>query len=80
VETRQRGLFMGLKMKNEMCGPLMTVAGMRHGIFTVYANNDNSVSQIIPALIIQESETLEVLERLDAMLGWVEETLAEMKV
>lgn len=77
VETRQKGLFMGLKMKNEMCGPLMTVAGMRNGIFTVYANNDNSVSQIIPALIIQKSEALEVLERLDAMLAWVEGTLGE---
>jgi acetylornithine/succinyldiaminopimelate/putrescine aminotransferase len=77
VETRQKGLFMGLKMKNEMCGPLMTVAGMRNGIFTVYANNDNSVSQIIPALIINESEALEVLERLDSMLTWVEGTMSE---
>jgi putrescine aminotransferase len=79
VETRQKGLFMGLKMKNDMCGPLMTVAGMRNGIFTVYANNDNSVSQIIPALIIQENEALEVLERLDAMLSWVEKTLTEFE-
>ena len=79
VETRQRGLFMGLKMKNEMCGPLMTLAGMRNGVFTVYANNDNSVSQIIPALIIQEDEAREVLERLDAMLTWVEQTLVEME-
>ena len=79
VETRQRGLFMGLKMKNEMCGPLMTLAGMRNGVFTVYANNDNSVSQIIPALIIQEDEALEVLERLDAMLTWVAQTVAEME-
>jgi len=79
VETRQRGLFMGLKMKNEMCGPLMTLAGMRNGVFTVYANNDNSVSQIIPALIIQEDEAREVLERLDAMLTWVAQTVAEME-
>ena len=79
VETRQRGLFTGLKMKNEMCGPLMTVAGMRNGVFTVYANNDNSVSQIIPPLIIRKSEAIEVLERLDAMLTWVEGTLAEFE-
>ncbi len=79
LETRQRGLFTGLKMKNEMCGPLMTVAGMRNGIFTVYANNDNSVSQIIPPLIIQEKEALEVLERLDAMMSWVEKTMGEFE-
>jgi acetylornithine/succinyldiaminopimelate/putrescine aminotransferase len=75
LETRQRGLMMGLKMSNEMCGPLMTVAGFRHGILTVYANHDTSVSQILPPLIITESEAAEVLERLDAMLGWVEEKL-----
>jgi len=72
LETRQRGLMMGLKMLNQMCGPLMTVAGFQHGILTVYANHDTSVSQILPPLIITESEASEVLERLDAMLGWVE--------
>jgi putrescine aminotransferase len=78
VEVRQRGLFMGLKMKNEMCGPLMTVAGFKNGIFTVYANNDNSVSQIIPPLIISEPEAALVLESLDAMLTWTETTLESM--
>ena len=67
VEARQRGLFTGLKMKNEMCGPLMTVAGMQNGIFTVYANNDTSVSQVIPPLIIRETEALEVLGRRAAL-------------
>jgi len=75
VEPRQRGLFMGLKMKNEMCGPLMTVAGFNHGIFTVYANNDTSVSQIIPPLIITEPEAAHVIESLDTMLSWVETML-----
>lgn len=70
VETRQRGLFMGIKMKNEMCGPLMTVAGFEHGVFTVYANNDSSVSQIVPPLIITRPEAEHVLESLDRMLGW----------
>jgi len=79
VETRQRGLFMGLKMKNDLCGPLMTVAGFEHGIFTVYANNDNSVSQIIPPLVITEPEAATVLESLDAMLTWLATTLASME-
>lgn len=72
IETRQRGLMMGLKMVNEMCGPLMTVAGFDHGILTVYANNDTSVSQILPPLIISEEEARQVLDSLDAMLAWVE--------
>ena len=72
VEARQRGMMMGLKLVNEMCGPLMTVAGIDNGIFTVYANNDTSVNQILPPLIIQKEEALEVIDRLDAMLYWVE--------
>ena len=72
VEARQRGMMMGLKLVNEMCGPLMTVAGIDNGIFTVYANNDTSVNQILPPLIIQKEEALEVIDRLDAMLSWVE--------
>ncbi len=72
VEARQRGMMMGLKLVNEMCGPLMTVAGLDNGIFTVYANNDTSVNQILPPLIIQKEEALEVIDRLDAMLSWVE--------
>jgi putrescine aminotransferase len=75
VEARQRGLFMGLKMVNEMCGPLMTVAGFENGVFTVFANNDTSVSQIIPPLVIERSEAEQVLESLDKMLTWVESKL-----
>lgn len=75
VEARQRGLMMGLKMANEFCGPLMTLAGFRHGILTIYANNDASVSQILPPLIIEEGQAREVLRALDAMLGEVEKAL-----
>jgi len=75
VQVRQRGLMIGLKMMSEACGPLMTVAGFHHGILTVYANNDQSVSQLLPPLIIQEEEACQVLEALDRMLSWVEELL-----
>jgi acetylornithine/N-succinyldiaminopimelate aminotransferase len=75
LETRQRGLMMGLKMANDFCGPLMTLAGFRHGILTIYANNDTSVSQILPPLIIEESQAREVLEALDTMLGEIGQAL-----
>jgi len=75
VEARQRGLMMGLKMANDFCGPLMTLAGFRHGILTIYANNDTSVSQILPPLIIEEEQAREVLEALDAMLGEIGQAL-----
>ncbi len=75
VEARQRGLMMGLKMAGDLCGPLMTLAGFRHGILTIYANNDTSVSQILPPLIIEEEQARQVLESLDAMLAEVGKAL-----
>ena len=72
VEARQRGLMMGLKMTNEACGPLMTLAGFRHGILTIYANNDTSVSQILPPLIIEEEQVHSVLDALNEMLTDIE--------
>ena len=65
VSFRQLGLMMGVKMANEMCGPVMTKSCYDNGILSIYANNDTSVSQIMPSLIISEQETEEVLSRLD---------------
>ncbi len=76
VEVRQRGLMMGLKMANPACGPLMTVAGFQHGLLTIYANHDQSVSQLLPPLTIQADEVAQVLESLDGMLAWVEAALS----
>ncbi|MBU0493411.1 MAG: aminotransferase class III-fold pyridoxal phosphate-dependent enzyme [Chloroflexi bacterium] len=72
VEVRQRGLMMGLKWASEMCGPLMTVAGFHHGVLTIYANNDQSVSQLLPPLTIQEDEARQVLAALERMTTWLE--------
>ncbi len=71
VAFRQLGLMMGVKMANELCGPVMTKACYDNGILSIYANNDTSVSQLMPPLIITEAETQEVLERLGAALGQV---------
>jgi putrescine aminotransferase len=71
VEVRQRGLMMGLKLASATYGPLMTMAGFRHGLLTIYANHDQSVNQLLPPLTIQEGEVAEVLEALDQMLTWL---------
>jgi acetylornithine/succinyldiaminopimelate/putrescine aminotransferase len=73
VEARQRGLMMGLKLSNENLGPLMTRIGFDAGLLTIYANNDPSVIQILPPLIIQEEEVAQVLGLLDGMLSKLEE-------
>ena len=72
VEVRQRGLMMGLRWAGDALGPLMTMAGFRFGLLTIYANHDRSVSQLLPPLTIQEDEVREVLEVLERMVGWAE--------
>jgi acetylornithine/succinyldiaminopimelate/putrescine aminotransferase len=74
VEARQRGLMMGLKMAEPYYGPWMTVAGFQAGLLIIYANNDPSVIQVLPPLIIQEEEAQQVLAILDGMLSVLEAT------
>ena len=71
--SRQRGLMMGLKLADPNFGPLMTRIGFEAGILAIYANNDPSVVQILPPLIIQEGEVNQVIAILDGMLGKLEE-------
>ena len=66
---RRLGLFMGLEMEDELCGPLLCATGFERGLFMVYANNNKSVCQFLPPLIIQEHEARWVLERLDEALA-----------
>jgi acetylornithine/succinyldiaminopimelate/putrescine aminotransferase len=72
VDTPQRGLMMGLKLANPYFGPWMTVAGFKAGLLAIYANNDTSVLQVLPPLIIQEGEARQVLATLDGMLSGLE--------
>ncbi len=75
-EVRQLGLMMGLKLADPACGPLLTLAGFQHGLLMIYANNDPSVVQLLPPLIIEAGEVEQVLAALDAMLAWVEAAVA----
>lgn len=74
VEARQRGLMMGLKLASPHYGPWMTAAGFRAGLLAIFANNDPSVLQILPPLIIQEEQAQQVLTILDGMLAGLEAT------
>lgn len=68
-KLRGLGLFMGLELEDEICGPLLCAAGYNHGLFMVYANNDKSVCQFLPPLITSDEEVAWVLERLDKALA-----------
>ena len=63
---------MGLKLASPGLGPLVTRIGFDAGILAIYANNDPSVVQILPPLIIQEGEARQVLGILDSVLTTLE--------
>ncbi|MFX0115992.1 MAG: aminotransferase class III-fold pyridoxal phosphate-dependent enzyme, partial [Candidatus Hodarchaeota archaeon] len=73
VEIRQKGLFIGIKMSDEGYGPVLSLALIRNGIFAVWADNDRSVLQFLPPLILQEGEIEYAIERLDRAFMWVQE-------
>jgi acetylornithine/succinyldiaminopimelate/putrescine aminotransferase len=71
-ELRQLGLFMGLKMETTDCGPLLSLAAYQHDLLVIYANNDKSVAQLLPPLIMDKEQVDWVVERLDRALTDVE--------
>ncbi len=66
VELRRKGMFMGIKMSDLGYGPLMSIACINSGIFAVYADNDKSVLQFLPPLIIGEDEIQYIHDALDS--------------
>ena len=72
---RQLGLFMGLELENDLCGPILCKTGFDNGLFMVYANNDKTVTQFLPPLIISPDQVDYVMERLDKALAQARELL-----
>jgi acetylornithine/succinyldiaminopimelate/putrescine aminotransferase/energy-coupling factor transporter ATP-binding protein EcfA2 len=65
VEVRQKGLMIGLKHAQEKHGFLMTSLMFKHGVIALFANNDKTVLQIMPPLVIEGHEVDEVLAALE---------------
>lgn len=68
VGLRQMGLMMGIEMKDELCGPVLTKTAYDQGLLMVYANNDKSVCQCLPPLTMTTEEVNLVLVKLDKAL------------
>ncbi len=60
---RHKGLMMGLKFDDPHAGIAMMQAFYKRGVFCVYANNDPSVLQFLPPLIIDDGELEILIER-----------------
>jgi len=66
---RQLGLMMGLKLKDEISGPLLTKTAYDHDLLLVYAGNDTSVCQFLPPLTISREDVDWIAERLDKAIA-----------
>jgi acetylornithine/succinyldiaminopimelate/putrescine aminotransferase len=60
---RRRGLMMGLAFPAEQAGMLAAKLLFDAGVFCVWANNDPSVLQFLPPLIISDDEAGELIQR-----------------
>jgi len=69
IGIRQKGLMIGIELKDKYGGPALTKAAYDNDLLMIYANNDTSVSQFLPPLIISNDEIDWVMKQLDKALN-----------
>ncbi len=62
---RRKGLFMGLVLKDDLAGPILTKTAFDNDLLIVYANNDTSIVQFLPPLIMEEKDIKFVMKHLN---------------
>jgi putrescine aminotransferase len=65
---RQLGLLMGLELRDEISGPVLTKTAYDEDLLMIYAGNDPSVCQLLPPLNMPVEDVPWVLDRLDRAL------------
>jgi len=64
-EFRHKGLMMGLKTEGEDWGLHLSRCLAENGVWAIFANNDQSVVQFLPPLVITPEEVDKALERIE---------------
>ena len=62
---RRKGLMMGLELRDQLAGPLLTKTAFDAGLLLVYANHDSAVCQLLPPLNLDPNLIPEIFERLE---------------
>ncbi len=62
---RRKGLMMGLELKDDLAGPVLTKTAYDNDLLIIYANNDKSIVQFLPPLIMEEKDVYFVIKQLD---------------
>ena len=65
---RRLGLMMGLELADEISGPLLTKTAYDNELLIIYANNDTSVCQFLPPLVMEEKDIEFIMKQLDKAL------------
>jgi putrescine aminotransferase len=73
LESRRKGLMMGLQFTNPSLGPRMSFQLAEHGVLALYSGNEPSVMRLMPPLVIRPDEVDYVLEALDRSLSALRE-------
>ena len=73
IGFRQLGLMMGLVFKGEFSGPLVTKAAYDNDLLMIYANNDTTVCQMLPPLVMEMDQVAWVMERLNRSIATARE-------
>jgi acetylornithine/succinyldiaminopimelate/putrescine aminotransferase len=68
IGIRRKGLMMGLVLKDELAGPVLTKTAYDNDLLIIYANNDTSVVQFLPPLIMEEKDMDLIIIKLDKAL------------
>ena len=68
IAVRQLGLMMGLVLKDAHAGPILTKTAYDRDMLMIYANNDPSVCQLLPPLIMDPG-------RMDWVIGQIDDAL-----
>jgi putrescine aminotransferase len=69
AEVRGRGLMVGVEYVDDSLGPRMSYHLAQHGVLAIYSGNQPSVMRLMPALVIEESEVVYLLDALAAAIA-----------
>lgn len=68
-ELRRRGMFMGLSFAEPDGGMVAARTMIEHGVFAIFANNDLSVLQFLPPLVLTDAEADELIDTVRRAFG-----------
>ena len=60
--------MIGLELKSDLAGPILTKTAYDNDLLIIYANNDPSVCQFLPPLIMEINQVDEVIKKLNRAL------------